>query len=83
MTRRIPRKRRQVGRTGLRVARICGFRYDECRDAYVLRLVGNRVGPVLRGHPPVDSAAAQIEWSESMDRLADRRKRLAERDVLK
>jgi len=83
ITRHIPRKRRQVRPAALRVARICGFRYDEGRDAYVLRLVGNRVGPVLRSHPPVDSAAAQIEWSESMDRLADRRKRSAERDVLK
>lgn len=24
------------------------FRYDFARDAYVLRLIGNRVGPVLR-----------------------------------
>lgn len=47
-----------------------GFRYDENRDAYVLRVVGNRFGPVLRSRPPVDSAAAQIEWSESMDELA-------------
>jgi len=46
----------------------------------VLRLVGNRFGPVLRSRPPIDSAAAQIEWSESMDRLAERR---AERDPLK
>jgi hypothetical protein len=72
--RRIPRRRRQVRPLTLRVARLCGFRYDEGRDAYILRLVGNRVGPVLRSQPPVDSAAAQIEWSESMDRLADRRK---------
>lgn len=73
MTRRIPRKRRQVGPGGLRVARMCGFRYDEGRDAYVLRVVGNRVGPVLRSHPPIDSAQAQIQWSESMDELAARK----------
>ncbi len=73
MTRRIPRKRRQVKPGALRVARICGFRYDEGRDAYVLRVVGNRVGPVLRSHPPVDSAQAQIQWSESMDELAARK----------
>ena len=70
--RRIPRKRRQVGPATLRLARICGFRYDESRDAYILRLVGNRVGPVLRSRPPIDSAQAQIEWSESMDELAAR-----------
>ena len=72
--RRIPRPRRQVGPATLRLARIFGFRHDEARDAYVLRLVGNRVGPVLRSAPPVDSAAAQIEWSESMDQLAARRR---------
>jgi len=40
----------------------------------VLRLVGNRFGPVLRSRPPIDSAAAQMEWSESMDQLAAVRK---------
>jgi hypothetical protein len=39
-----------------------------------LRLVGNRIGPVLRSGPPIDSAAAQIHWSGSMDELAARRK---------
>ena len=77
MSRRVPRKRRQVGPAALRVARICGFRYDEGRDAYVLRLVGNRIGPVLRSHPPVDSAQEQIEWSESMDELAERQTKTA------
>ena len=37
-------------------------------------MVGNRFGPVLRNKPPVDSAAAQMEWSESMDALAARRR---------
>jgi len=40
----------------------------------VLRLVGSRIGPVLRNRPPIDSAAAQIEWSGSMDELAALRK---------
>jgi len=39
----------------------------------VLRLVGNRFGPVLRTCPPIDSVAAQMEWSESMDELAEHR----------
>jgi hypothetical protein len=64
--RRVPRKRRQVSTGTLRAARVLGFRYDEGRDAYVLRLVGNRFGPVLRSRPPVDSVAAQMHWSESM-----------------
>jgi hypothetical protein len=29
---------------------------------------------VLRNRPPIDSAAAQIEWSDSMDALAARRR---------
>ena len=29
---------------------------------------------MLRTRPPIDSAAAQMEWSESMDELADRRR---------
>jgi hypothetical protein len=36
--------------------------------------VGNRFGPVLRNRPPIDSAAAQMEWSDSMDELAERRR---------
>jgi hypothetical protein len=38
----------------------------------VLRGIGNRFGPVLRTSPPVDSAAASLEWSEAMDELATR-----------
>jgi len=53
---------------------VFGFRYDENRDAHVLRLVGNQVGPVLRNRPPIDRAAAQIEWSACMDELASRRR---------
>ena len=52
-----------------------GFRYDRSRDAYILRGIGNRVGPVLRTAPPVDSAAASLEWSEEMDELATRTRR--------
>jgi hypothetical protein len=63
----------------LRLTKLLGFRYDENRDGYVLRLVGNRFGPVLRNRPPVDSAAAQMEWSESMDALAARRRNSAGR----
>jgi len=53
---------------------VLGFRYDLNRDAYVLRGVGNRFGPVLRTSPPVDSAAESLEWSEAMDELAARRR---------
>jgi hypothetical protein len=59
----------------LRVARICGFHYDDARDAYVLRLVGNHVGPVLRSGRGRDSTAVQLEWDDSMDKLAGRQRR--------
>jgi len=72
--RRNPRRRRQVGRFTARLSRLVGFRYDAPRDAYVLRLVGNRFGPVLRTHAPVDSAAATIGWSEEMEEIAERRR---------
>lgn len=42
-----------------------GFRFDANRDAYVLRLVGGRVGPVLRTQPS-DSAARAMEWPEAL-----------------
>jgi hypothetical protein len=57
----------------LRLARILGFRYDRGRHAYVLRLIGGRFGPVLRTTPPVDSAAAAIEWPAEMQEREQRR----------
>ena len=70
---RQPRPRRQVRPATLRLARILGFRFDRARDAYVLRLVGGRIGPVLRSAPH-DSVAAQLEWSDAMEQLADARR---------
>ena len=52
-----------------------GFRYDESRDAYILRGIGDRVGPVLRTSPPVDTTAAAIEWTDAMDQLAENKRR--------
>ena len=48
-----------------------GFRFDAGRDAYVLRLVGRRFGPVLRSEPH-DSAARAMEWPEDLQRAEDR-----------
>jgi hypothetical protein len=50
-----------------------GYRYDTGRDAYVLRLIGNRLGPVLR-NAPHDSAAEAMEWPEEQRRQAARRR---------
>ena len=44
-----------------------GFRFDSGRDAYVLRLVGRRFGPVLRTEPH-DSAAQAMDWPEELQR---------------
>ena len=40
----------------------------------MLRLVGNRFGPVIRSGA-VDRAARTIEWSHDMDELAARRRK--------
>ena len=69
---RTPRPRRQVRPATLRLARILGFRFDEGRDAYVLRLVGRRFGPVLRTEP-YDNAGQSMEWPEEMRRQEDQR----------
>jgi hypothetical protein len=46
-TSRTPRKRRYVSPALLSILRLV-FRRSDSRDAYVLRLVGNRRGPVLK-----------------------------------
>ena len=42
------RRRRTVGRVGRVLLYLLGFRYDWWRDAYVLRIIGNHVGPVFQ-----------------------------------
>jgi hypothetical protein len=42
------RRRRYVSPGMLAIARVAGFRYSRARDAYVLRFVGNLIGPVLK-----------------------------------
>lgn len=51
------RPRRYVHPAVLAVLRIV-FRYSETRDAYVLRLIGNRYGPVLKPSDPAPRAAS-------------------------
>jgi hypothetical protein len=46
-----PRERRRIRPATLVVLRPL-FRYSAGRDAYVLRIVGNRFGPVLEVAPP-------------------------------
>lgn len=50
-SRAFPRRRRYITPRSMVIARLAGFRYSHHRDAYVLRLVGNRLGPVLKTTP--------------------------------
>jgi hypothetical protein len=43
-----PRPRRAISSRKARALRLLGFRYSASRDAYVLRIVGNRFGPVYK-----------------------------------
>jgi hypothetical protein len=43
-----PRPRRGISARRARTLRLVGFRYSPGRDAYVLRMVGNRFGPVYQ-----------------------------------
>ena len=47
------RTRRPVSSRSVWLLKLAGFRYSASRDAYVLRGVGNRFGPVF-----------QVEWHE-------------------
>jgi Putative peptidoglycan binding domain len=47
----LPRRRRYISPHTLPIARLAGFRYCRQREAYVLRLVGDRFGPVLKTTP--------------------------------
>lgn len=48
MARTTPRPRRSISPRWARFLTLVGFRYSTTRDAYVLRLVGNRFGPVFQ-----------------------------------
>jgi len=48
MRRATPRRRRGIAPWQVRWIRLLGFRYSHTRQAYVLRLVGRRHGPVFR-----------------------------------
>lgn len=50
-SRALPRRRRYISSRTMVIARRSGFRYSRHRQAYVLRLVGNRFGPVLKTTP--------------------------------
>jgi hypothetical protein len=58
MARHTPRTRRLVSPRRARLIRMTGgFRYSLGRDAYVLRFVGNRFGPVYKIESAHDTMA--------------------------
>ena len=67
MARQTPRTRKSVSATRVRVLSMFGFRYSAGRNAYVLRLVGNRVGPVYRvaAAPDPSTGAVTAESDEA------------------
>jgi hypothetical protein len=52
MARTRPRRRRSIGGRAALILPYFGFRYSSTRDAYVLRGIGNRFGPVLQTRQP-------------------------------
>jgi hypothetical protein len=61
--RTVKRPRRYVARQWLVLASPL-FTYDSSRDAYLLRLVGDRVGPVLREDRRTHREANRHPWSD-------------------
>jgi hypothetical protein len=58
MARNTPRRRHFVSHRRISLIRP-GFRYSPGRDAYVLRFVGNRFGPVYKLELPQAASAEQ------------------------
>ena len=78
MARAGARPRRLVGGRALTMARALGFRHDPSRDAYILRGVGDRFGPVLRDKSapprlPLDMRSGRDRRRASVPVLHDRR----------
>lgn len=57
MARQKPRRRRTISARRVRMLKLLGFRYSLGRDAYVLRVVGNRFGPVFKVAGEHDASA--------------------------
>jgi hypothetical protein len=72
--RQVPRRRRAVSARRARRLRWLGFRYCPLRDAYVLRFVGELVGPVYQADPereaPLLSAPAEPKVEAPLEILA-------------
>jgi len=48
MSRKYHRRRHYLPRGVVKAMRLLGFRYDPGRDAYILVLIGDHVGPVIK-----------------------------------
>jgi hypothetical protein len=61
MARASPRRRHAIAPKSTWLLKALGFRYSSTRDAYVLRLVGNRLGPVFQYQPTDNSAVDGVQ----------------------
>ncbi len=64
MPRTHARPRRPVSPRQARMLSLVGFRYSAGRDAYVLRIVGGRFGPVFQIAPPAPAAGPRRNEDE-------------------
>jgi hypothetical protein len=68
MARQKPRRRRTISARRVWMLKVVGFRHSLGRDAYVLRVVGNRFGPVFKvatEHEASADASARANTSQS------------------
>lgn len=56
MARQKPRRRHGISPRRVWILKLLGFRHSLGRDAYVLRLIGNRFGPVFKVASTPDAA---------------------------
>lgn len=57
----VRRRRRYISPQTQSVVRWAGFRYNRSREAYVLRLVGNFIGPVLKAEMSLTTEVVEAE----------------------
>lgn len=66
------RRRWSLPYPAIAMLRLVGFRYDYERDAYILRLIGGRFGPVLRDRDDRASTIGSNRTASVAARPADK-----------
>jgi hypothetical protein len=71
MSRAYPRTRHPISPRHVWRLKVCGFRYSRTREAYVLRVVGRRIGPVFQAREsPVQPHSDTDDSTAAGDHLA-------------